>query len=339
MNSKEINISWELIWKLFFALLVGWLLYLASDVVAALLLAIVVSTAFHPAVSFLEKKRIPRIVGTLIIYLLAIFLLGLIIYTIIPIALSELTNLLESSGSFLKSLSAEAEVKALVEALRLNLARLTALLFSGNISLIQIASRFLGSALFAAAIFVLSFYLTLRRDGVERFLIAILPAAYEEKAIQIYARVSRKIGRWLTGQLFLSLVVGIVIFLGLWLLGVKYSLLIGILAGILELIPYAGPIFSGAIAILSALSESPALALYVLIFFAVVQQLENHILMPVVMRYTTALNPVVVLIALLIGGRVFGLIGIVLAVPIAVFFQELLIDWAETKQARRGMGL
>lgn len=339
MNTKDINVSWELIWKLFFAGLIGWLLFLARDVLAALLLAIVVSTAFHPAVAFLERKRIPRIIGTLVIYLLAIFVIGLIIYTIVPVALSELTNLLESSGTFLKSLSAEAEVRAVVEALRANLTRLTDLLFSGDISLIEIASRFLGSAIFAVAIFVLSFYLTLGRDEVERFLVAVLPAAYEEKAIQIYARVSRKIGRWLTGQLFLSLVVGVVIFLGLWILGVKYSLLLGILAGILELIPYAGPIFTGAISILVAFGDSSVLALYTFILFAIVQQLENHFLMPTVMRYTTALNPVVVLISILIGGRIFGVVGIILAVPVAVFFQELLADWAAAKQVRKGMGL
>jgi len=339
MDPKNLNIGWAMLSRLFFMVILGWILYLARDVVAALLLAIVISTAFDPIVSLLEKKKIPRILGTLIIYILAIFVIGLIIYTFVPLALSELNNLLLYSNELLGPVSETLNVQGVVEVLTSNLNRFTDVLFSGNLSLIEVTSRFLGGVFFALAIFALSFYLTVGRGGVEKFLIAVLPAAYEAKVINIYVRVTHKIGRWLTGQIFISLIVGLVTFLGLWLLGVKYSLLLGILAAVLEIIPYVGPIFVGSLAILVGLGESLALGVYAFILFTIIQQLENHILMPLVMRFTTALNPVVILTALLIGGKVFGVFGLILAVPIAVIFQEMLEDWTETKQSRRGLGL
>ena len=339
MDPKNLNISWGTLWRVFFVVLFGWLLFLARDVLTVLLLAIVISTAFDPAVSFLERKKIPRILGTLLIYLIALFTLGLIIYTVVPVVLSELTNLLTYSSTALGSLSDVLDIEKIVSALSLNLSKLTDLLFSGNVSLVAVASKLVGGVISVVAGFVLSFYLTLGRGGVQKFLVAILPEVYEAKVINIYSRVARKIGRWLAGQLFLSLVIGVAVFSGLWLLGVKYSLLLGLLAGILELIPYAGPIFTGSVAILIGLGDSLSLAIYVFILFIIIHQLEASVLAPLVMRYTTTLNPVVILTALLIGGRVFGAVGLILAVPVAVLFQEMLEDWTSAKQLRRGLGL
>lgn len=333
------NISWEILWKLFFMVLLGWILFLARDIVAALILAIVISTAFDPVVTFLEKKRIPRIIGTLLIYLIAIFLIGLIIYAFVPIALSELTNLLAQANKFFGPAGDTFDVQSVFEQLNLSLKRLTDLLFSGSISVVDIAIKFLGGVFSVIAIFVLSFYLTVGREGVSKFLIAILPSASEAKAINIYTRVEKKIARWLAGQLFISLLVGLLTFLGLWILGVKYSLLFGILAAILELVPYVGPVFTGAVAVLLGLDTSVSLGISVLVLFIIIQQLENHVFVPLVNKYTTALNPVVVLVALLVGGKIFGLVGIILSVPVAVFFQELVEDWADHKQMRRGLGL
>jgi predicted PurR-regulated permease PerM len=186
----------------------------------------------------------------------------------------------------------------------------------------------LGGLFFAAIVFVISFYLTVGRDGVEKFLITILPYQHHEKVLTIYERVRRKISLWFRGQLLLSLIVGLAVFIGLWILGVKYSLVLGIAAGLFELIPYVGPIFSGSLAVLFALTESVTLGLYALILFIVIQQIESHLLIPTVMGKTTNLNPVIVLVSLLMGGKIFGLIGVILAVPLAVLVQEMLRDWS-----------
>ena len=255
MEPRSLTISWEMLWRVFFMVLLGWLLFAASNVLVALLLAIVISTAFDPIVSFLERYRIPRILGTLFIYLAAAAAFGVMIYALVPIAIDEITIFLKSSSGFIGPALETLNAKALVSALSAALNQFSDFL-SGDVSIADLATRFLGGAFFGVAVFAISFYLTVGRDGVRRFLIAVLPSASEDRALRVYERVSRKIGRWLAGQVFLSLFIGVAIFLGLWLLGVKYSLFIGILAAIAELVPYVGPIFTGSLAVLIGLSES-----------------------------------------------------------------------------------
>ena len=335
MESKYLNISWESLWRVLFMLMLGWVLFIAKDVVAALLLAIVISAAFDPAVTFLERRRIPRILGTLLVYLAVVAVIAVIVYTFVPVVITELGNFADASDSFLGSILSTFKVESLAQTVSINLEKLNELLFSGTFSIVDLTSRVFGGVLFAVATFVLSFYLTLGRDGVEKFFVAVLPTAYEARVLHIYTRVRRKIGRWLAGQLFLSVIVGVLIFAGLWLLGVRYALFLGILAAISELVPYVGPIFTGSLSILVALSDSFPLAVYVFILFTIVQQLESQVLVPAVMRYTTALNPVVILAALLIGGKVFGIVGFILAVPVAVLVQEVVEDLAQTRQRRK----
>jgi predicted PurR-regulated permease PerM len=326
------NASWENLWKLFFMVVLGWILFHARDVVAVLILAIVVSTAFDPIVSYLERKRIPRILGTSLLYLIAFIFLALVLYTLVPVAIVELRNLLDYAKQFSGSTGDFLNLDALSEQFGVSFGKASDLLTSSTFSIFDLASGFFGGVIAAITVFVISFYLTIGRNGVEKFLVAVLPAAYEPRILRLYERVAKKIGRWFVGQLLVSLIVGGIVFLGLALLGVRYSLLLAILAGLSEIVPYAGAIFTGIVSTLIGLSDSLSLGFYVLILFLVVQQIENHILVPAVMRYTTTLNPAVVLAALLIGGKVFGVVGVILSIPVAVFFQELIGDWAESKR-------
>lgn len=315
-------------------------LFVSREIFIALFLAIVISSALEPIVSRLEKKKIPRILSTLGIYIIAIFVIAMLIYTVVPLAISELRNVLEIFGGKLSGTIFEfIDASSTIETLKESLGKIGGLLFSGSTSLVDISSRFLGGITFTVSVFVLSFYLTVDRDGVGRFLETVMPSIYEDKVLDLYSRVRKKIGRWFTGQIFLSFTIGLLVFLGLTLLGVKYSLVLGILAGLLEIIPYVGPIFVGGLAVLLALSDSLSLGIYALILFIIIQQLENNLLVPTVTHLTTSLNPIVTLIALLIGAKVFGFVGLILAVPIAVLMQEAIEDWSNSKQRRRGLGL
>ena len=313
-------------------------LFFAVDVLVALFLAVVVSSALDPIVTWLEKKKIPRILGTLAIYIVAVFVLAFIVYAIVPIALSEFSSLLNSLDEKISRPDlAFINISQLVDAINEGLGRVTNVLISGSQSFLDIISRFFGGIALTASVFVLSFYLTVGKDGVERFLLTILPPTYEARAIELYTKVRRKIGRWLRGQMLLSLVIGITVFFGLWLLGVKYSLILGILAGIFELVPYVGPIFSGSVAVLVAATNSLTLGVYTLLLFILIQQIENNVLVPAVMSLTTSLNPVVILISLLVGAKLFGFIGLILAVPAAVLLQEIIEDWSESRKRNRGV--
>ncbi len=315
------------------------LVYAASDVLIGAVLALVISSALDPIVSYLEERKVPRVLGTLAIFIIVILGFALVLYTVIPLALSELNTLLSGISTINKPFLGLDALSEIIRALNENIGRLANLLISGSASFLDIASRFMGGIILAASVFVLSFYLTIDRDGIEKFLKAILPPASENQILDIYFRVRQKIGRWLQGQLFLSLSVGISVSLALWILGIKYCLILGILAGMLELVPYVGPILSGATAFLIALSQSFSLGIYVLVLFILIQQLEAHLLVPTFMHLTVGLNPPVVLISLLIGGRLFGFVGVILAVPAAVLVQEVINYWSDSKAKRKAASL
>jgi len=330
MMAEDRGITWGALWKILAMLGLVAALFVTREILIAVFLAIIISSALDPWVTFLERKNVPRILGTLAIYIIAILLVAVIIYILVPVALVELNSILNNSGGFMGSLMQNfgEDGAKVFDGLIQGLNDVTAGFLGGKITILTILSRFLGGLFFTAIVFVISFYLTVGRDGVERFLVTILPYQYQENVLTIYERVRRKISLWFRGQLLLSLIVGFAVFLGLLILGVRYSLVLGLAAGLFELIPYVGPIFSGGLAVLFALTSSVTLGLYTLILFIVIQQIESHFLIPTVMGRSTNLNPVIVLVSLLIGGKIFGLIGVILAVPVAVLFQEILRDWS-----------
>jgi predicted PurR-regulated permease PerM len=326
------GVTWQSLWRIFFMILAIWVVFVAKDVFIALFLAIVIAAALDRPVTYLERHRVPRILGTLLLYILLIVFIALVIYLVFPAILGELGVLLVSLKNSTSVLSPFIDTNALVQEIANNIGRFAQLFFGGANSLLDISSRFFGGIIFTASVFVFSFYLTVGRDGVEKLLITILPTAYEPRALELYKRVRHKIGRWLQGQLVLSLMIGVAVFIGLKLLGVRYALLLGLLAAVMELVPYVGPIFSGSLAVLMGLTVSAKLALYTIVLFVIIQQLENHILVPAVMSKATALNPVIIITAILIGAKIFGFVGIILAVPGAVLIQELIDGWSETKR-------
>lgn len=312
-------------------------LFYARDVFIVLFLAIIISAGFDGPVSFLERKKIPRIFGTLFIFILVLTAVSLILYTIIPLSFVELQELLVKLGKLKLPVFGPLKLNTsfLIQKLSKSLGDLTNALFSGDVSVFAVIAKIFGNIITVITTIVLSFYLTVSRAGVETFLRAVLPLSYEEYVTEVYFRVRRKLGRWLQGQLVLMFIVGVAVWLGLWLLGVKYSLVLGILAGLLEIVPVAGPIFTGIVGFIIASSQSWTMGLYSLILFFAIQQAENHFLVPVVMRKAIGISPVVVVVAILAGSQLAGALGIILAVPVAVVFQEIASDWEKRKLKAR----
>ena len=331
MDKKVFDISWVSLWRVLFVIAFAVALYLIKDVLLVLFMALVISSALDAPISYLESKKIPRILATIFVFLAALSVLTLLLYTIVPVAIFEMKNLFEKLEELeIPAIGAFITPK-LTEELKVNLGNLTNLLFSGSVSFIEVIAGIFGGIAFVGAVFILSFYLAASREGVERFLRAVLPADAEDIAVKVYLSAKQKLGLWLKGQLILSFTVGILAFLGLWILGVKYSLILGILAAVLEMVPFVGPIFTGATAFLLGVSESLALGIMVIVLFVIIQQIENHLLIPLVMRKTVGLHPVVAVIALLAGAQIAGFVGIILAVPTAVVIQEVI----ENRVARK----
>ena len=335
MTRQVTEVSWVTLWRILaMALFIG-ALYLMREAVIIVLLALVISTALHPPVAFLHRWKIPRILGTIILFLAVFVILAFIVYALLPVVILELNSLVRDLSELTNRFFGFQAPADLVDVLTPNLNNLTDLLLAGNVPFLEILGRLLGGVTFVIAVLVLSFYLTVSREGVERFLRAVFPAAMEARVLQLYGRTKAKIGRWFQAQVILSLVIGAVVAIGLSLLGVEQALVLGVIAGLFELVPIAGPIFAGALAIIVAATQSLTLALWVLIFFVVIQQLENNLLVPLVMKKAIGVHPVIILVALLGGAEIAGLVGMLLAVPAAVFLQEMTDDW---KAASRRAG-
>ena len=252
----------------------------------------------------------------------------------ISIAFLELKDLL---GSFDK-LSIPAldnfSTSQILDQIENVVSNFSSILLSGTASFFGVISSVFGGIIFVLTTFILSFYLVVSRDGVEKFLRAVLPDAHEKRVVAVYIKARTKLGLWMQGQLILSLILGLATALGLLILGVKYSLLLGVLAGIFEVVPFVGPIFAGLLAFIIASTVSLKLGIYVIIFFVILQQLESQILVPIVMKRTVDIHPVIVVVSLLAGAQIAGFIGIILAVPVAVILQEFVEDWSERKHNR-----
>lgn len=313
-------------------------LYSLLDVLVILFLALIISSALDAPISFLEKRKIPRIFGAIMIFLAVAALFSILLYTIIPAAVLEFNSLYNSvlrdylNIPYLESLEAFSSFSS-IEKVESSLENFAGVFLKGaSSSLVNIVGAVFGGIVSVVAVFILSFYLAVSKYGVEKFLKFILPVRYEEYVIEVYGRTKSKIGLWLQGQLILSLIIGILVFLGLLFLGVRYSLIFGILAGILEMVPFVGPVLVGTLAALIGFSDSFTLGISVIALFIVIQQLENNLLVPLVMKYTVGLHPVVVVIALLAGAKLAGFAGILLAIPIAVIIVEILESWASRRK-------
>jgi len=172
-------------------------------------------------------------------------------------------------------------------------------------------------------ILIVAFYMLVDSANIVRTFVLAFPKTERSRVSAACVDVSTKVSAWLAGQLFLAIIIGSTAAIGLGLMGVPYFYVLALIAGIGELIPIVGPLISAIPAIAVAFSVSPALALGVLVFFIVQQQFENHLLVPRVMSRQVGVSPVIVIIALLVGGSLLGVVGAVLAVPTAAILHVI----------------
>lgn len=339
MSPKQIvDISTWTIFRGILILLFFGFLFLIKDILILLFLSLIIASSIYPFANYLQARKIPRILGVLSVYITAIIILASLLYLVVPTIVDEIRQLASVLPSYYDELSNKFSKTVIEISPNYTKTAQDFLLNSGekikNITsstFKTVASLFGGFATFGIVI-IISFYLAVQEKGVEHFMRMITPKHNEGYVLDLWKRVERKLGLWLQGQLILAIIIGLVVFLGLSILGVPYALLLGIIAGIFEIIPVVGPIFSALIGVIVALMIDPFLALWTLLFYGIIQQFENHILVPNLMKKMTGLNPIVIIISLLIGWELGGIIGMIVSVPIATIAGELLEDYAKAKE-------
>ena len=270
------------------------------------------------------------------------FFFGGCFYLIIPNTFTELTSFANNLPAYLEKPFEAGTVDKIFGNLpsftrrrsRYFLSNISDYISSFSVGFFGIVSAAFGGAMSFVLIIVLSFYLSMQEKGVENFLKIIIPARHENYAVGLWQRWKKKIGLWLQGQILLGFIVGVLVYIGLTLMQVEYALTFALLAAIFELIPIFGPILSAIPPVMVALVQSPTLALEVGILYIIIQQFENHLIYPLVVRKIVGVPSIMVILALVIGLKVGGFFGILLAIPLAVVAIEILDDINYRKNKR-----
>ena len=318
---------------------IAWLLITLHSIVLDILAAIVIASAIEPAVRALRRHKLPRVLAVLVIYLVLFGSFFVLFYFFLPSVLEDFATFIASAPMYLDAFTRAGAFDTYANILGVPAPSLInvndimtsvreALNVSGIFSnAFTAVSQIFGGVFSFILIIVFSFYFAVLETGVDDFLRIIAPKRHQGYILDLWRRSQHKIGLWMQGQLILGLVIGILVYLGLTILGVKHALVLAVIAGAFEIIPVFGPILSAIPAVIIAfVSGGATLGLFTVALYVIAQQFENHLIYPLVVTHVVGVPPLLVILALIVGGELAGFLGVLLSVPIAATIQELARD-------------
>ncbi len=312
--TRRVDISYKTILFISAFLAFLWILFLIRDLILILFISIILMSALSPMVDYLTKFKVPKGLSIALIYLIIIGVVSLLVSLIITPLASQTANLV---GNLPQAL------ERVLPAVNIDISFLRDQLTTLSRNVVGFSFTVFSNVIELIFMLVITFYLLLDKERVYKLLIQLTPGQKEKTRSLIY-KIEGRLGAWFRGQITLSLIIGLLSYTLLFLLNVPYALPLGIVAGIMEIIPMIGPIIAAIPAILVALIVSPTLALFVALGYFAIQQAENSFIVPQVMKKAVGLNPLIVIITIAVGGRLLGVVGALLAVPITVVIQILL---------------
>ena len=296
-------------------------LYLIRDIILAFFVALLIMAVLDPFVAKLSDYKVPRGASVLLAYVLLFAFIGFTIAAIVPPLAEQTTSFVNNLPATLNTIGISAfmseqivaEIISQLGSLPAQAARVTISLFSNVLGIV--------------AVLVFAFYLLSERHLLDEQIGSFFGDKKKVEIERIIGLIEDKLGGWARAQLTLMFVVGTTNYVGLRLLGIPFALPLSILAGILEIVPYVGPTLAAVPAVLIGLGVSPVTGLAVAALAFLIQQLENYVLVPKIMQKSAGLNPIVTLLALSIGFRLAGMVGLIISVPVYVILQILVKEY------------
>jgi predicted PurR-regulated permease PerM len=297
-------------------------------VVLLFLLAVVIASAMRPGVGALRRRGIPRGVGIAIHYAALALLVGVLLFFAVPRALSEVQGAISSLPETRSQVHEEAAQSTglkhdLLTGLERRLAELPSRdkLVEPGVEVTRGAVEGLVAIFF---VFAAAAYWLSERDRVEQVFVTLLPNSKRSTARKTWELIDLKLGAFVRGQLLLMLLVGTVLAVAFWAIGLPYWLLVAAFAGVVEIVPVIGPLAAGALAVGVGLTESVTTAVLAGAAVLIVRLVEDYLVMPRVLGDAVGLSPLLVLIAVAACGVVFGGLAVLLAIPVAAVLVTLL---------------
>ena len=294
----------------------GWMVFQTRGILTSIFLAYIINAALLPLVRILRNKGVPNALATVIPFIGIVALIFLIVFPLVPFVAAQVESLLIDLPGSLKEAGNVIGISINVNAIQQIITREIDTIGRNAFS---VTSKVFGGLFSTLTVLVVSFYLVLYHDRFKQNISHLFHRSDRPRVLETLSLIDEKLGAWLRGQMLLSLFIGVITWIILSILGVPFAVPLAILAGILEVVPTLGPILASIPAIVIALTVSPTLALIVAGAYILIQMAENNILVPKIMQRAVGLNPIVVIVAVMIGANLMGVIGALLAIPFVSF--------------------
>jgi predicted PurR-regulated permease PerM len=308
---NNIIISTRTILILLTTVLVLWLMVQISNILLAIFVSLILTLGLNPLVDWLTQQKLSRTIAVTLTY---IFFLGLVVGLFalaLPPMASQVQNLVQRLPLYVASISVPG-LEAFSEQF---LQTLVSEVSKGTGDVLKVTLNFFSNAFSVVTVLVLTFYFLLDYPNIKKMFLGLYNKGSEKRVAALIGEIEEKIGGWLRGQVFLMFIVGLASFVGLTLLQIDYALSLAVIAGFLEIVPLIGPIVSFIPAAIVASAKSPLAVLLVAVLYILIQQLESNLVIPKVMQKVVGFAPIVTLIAIMIGGKLFGVLGALLSLP------------------------
>lgn len=335
-NEKVLDISWESIFKILILVIVIYLLYALRDIFVWVIFAIIISVLFEPIITFFTRRKVPRFLAAILVYFITFGFIGFLIYLTVPILSSEIQQSVKILPQYFDKIS--PPLRALGFKVFENIEAFTGFLNKTLEGMAQTifnaVAVIFGGALATFSIISISLFLSLEEKPIAKTLRLIVPKKYEEVALDLWLRCERKIAGWFLSRILGCVFVGILSYLSFLILKIKYPFTLGFLAGVFNFLPIIGPVITGLIIFGVTFLENFWQAIFVLIIFVLIQQIENNVLLPALTTKFMELPPVIILLALTIGGILWGIWGALLAIPFFGILFEFLKEFLQKKKEK-----
>ncbi len=319
--------------------------WLLRDLALLVLTAIVIASAIEPGVAFFIRRRIPRFIAALLVYVLVLGSVFSLLYFFFPPIIADAANFLSAAPKYLDTINVQTPFSTIADATDFvggsqgtqsfvqTLISLQNVFATTSGGVLQLVITFFGGIFSLTLVIVLSFYFALQDTGVDDFLRMVMPVAYEDYSVDLWKRSQKKIGLWMQGQILLSVIVGILVYLGLLIIGIPYALLLSVFTALAEIIPVFGSLIAGTAAAVVAYSEGGVpLGLIVAGLYVVVNQFESNLIYPLIVKKIVGIPPLLVIVALIAGYTLAGFLGVLLSVPVAAVVLEFITDFDKRKR-------
>jgi len=329
--------------RIIVVLLLLYFAYLISDILVLLFTSIILTSAIDPWVDWMQKKGLPRALGIFIIYAILLGAVGVSVYLIIPPIITQFGQLvqdiptrLDQLNTYIASFNSYTSGSGWFDNLKSSFSNSATAIPQATSSIFSTVFNFFGGLFSSIIILVISFYLLAEENSIRKLVWSVTPEKKQKYVMDVLTRMQKRIGLWMRGQLILCVSIFALTYLGLSILGVKYALILAIIAGFTEFIPYLGPILGAIPAVFLASGQSMTIALFTIILYVIIQQIENNFLVPKIMQKTAGLNPIISIVVLMIGFSIGGILGALLSIPVATAGMVIVEDMLNKKYTLSG---